>query len=76
MTPRGKHLEEMRYALAHGLSLPEARRRLAAEKRRASELAIENLRNAPVVSGRELERRRSANTDLIMNGPAPWMMAD
>lgn len=75
MTPRARHLEEMRYALAHALPLEEARKRLAADKRRASEAAIANLRNQPIVPGRD---RRAAPPITQEEGQTlpRWMMAD
>jgi hypothetical protein len=76
MSARSRHLEEMRYALAHGLSLPDARRALAAQRRRLSEAAIENLHNRPIVSGRELEARRRAAVQEEGQSLPRWMMAD
>lgn len=74
MTKRRQHIIEMQYAIAHNIALPEARKRLAAQRVRAAEAAFANLQNTPVVSGRELERmrrdatRHSSNSDLNMNG--------
>jgi phage terminase Nu1 subunit (DNA packaging protein) len=80
LTTRRQHLAEMQYALAHNLPLPEARRRLAAERVRAAEAAFRNVKDAPLISGRELARqqRRAAAlpTTEIANGDAPWMMRD
>lgn len=74
MTPRARHLEEMRYALAHGLPLAEARARLAAEKLRLAKAAVANLRNQPVVSGRAL---RTSTLEQTEGQTLPrWMMAD
>jgi hypothetical protein len=80
MTSRRQHLEEMNYAIAHNLSLAQAKRRLAAERVRAAEAAIRNLSEQPIISGRELERRRRAaqanSQNPALNGPAPWMLRD
>ena len=79
MSARRQHLEEMRYALAHNCSLAEARRALAWTRQRAAEELQRELENRPVVSGREIERRRSGSSilDRGLNGTeAPWMMRD
>jgi hypothetical protein len=81
LTTRRQHLAEMQYALTHNLPLPEARRRLAAERLRAAEAAFRNVKDAPLISGRELARKRAraagiSPTTEIHSGNAPWMMRD
>jgi hypothetical protein len=80
MSDRARHLEEMRYAVAHKLSLSDARKALAAQRRRLAEAAIENLHNRPVVSCRELRERtlRQAQGERESEGQSlpRWMMAD
>lgn len=75
MTARGRHLEEMRYALAHGLPLDVARKQLAADKLRLAKAAVANLRNQPVVPGRAL-RVGQAIEDKEGQTLPRWMMAD
>lgn len=79
MSARKQHLAEMRYALAHSCSLAEARRALAWTRLRAAEELQRERENRPVISGRELERRRRTATilDRGLNGiKARWMMRD
>ena len=57
-----RHNEIFQYALAHGLSLHEAERRLA----RARYLALIA----------RIERRRHGHDDKVAPSIAPWMMRD
>lgn len=79
MSSRKQHLDEMRYALAHNCSLAEAKRALASLRLRAAEELQRERENRPVISGRELERRRRSSTILdrgLGAAEAPWMMRD
>lgn len=79
MSRRKEHLAEMRYVLAHNVTLAEAKRALASTRRRAAEALMRERENRPVISGRELERRRQSST-ISDRGfgavDAPWMMRD
>lgn len=80
MSNRKEHLAEMRYALAHSVSLAEAKRALAWTRRRAAEELMRERGNLPVISGRELERRQRQSSTILDRGlgavDAPWMMRD
>lgn len=78
MRSRKQHIDEMRYALAHNCSLADAKRALASLRLRAAEELQRERENRPVISGRELERRRAATIlDRGLDGTeAPWMMRD
>lgn len=79
VSARKQHLAEMRYALAHNCSLAEAKRALAALRLRAADELQRERENRPVISGRELERRRRTAPILNrgLNGiEARWMMRD
>lgn len=76
MTQRGRHLEEFTYALAHNLPLPDARKALAAEKRRLAEAALDHLNNRPVVPTRELHKAQAERDRAFQRWDAPWMGRD
>lgn len=77
MSRRKEHLAEMRYALAHKVTLAEAKRALAWTRIRAAEELTRERENRPVISGRELERRRRNQTHTEISATdAPWMMRD
>lgn len=77
MSRRSEHLAEMRYVLAHNVTLTEAKRALAWTRIRAAEELTRERENRPVISGRELERRRRNQTHTEISATdAPWMMRD
>ena len=78
MTPRGRHLIEMRFALANNCSLPEAKRRLARqaalEARDAA--ALRSQCGTDYTREHRVERAPKAFTESQGQTPPPWMMAD
>jgi hypothetical protein len=63
---RARHAEEFACAVAHGLPLAEARRRLAADKHRATVAALEVARE----KGRTVARHTPHS---FVQFDAPWM---
>lgn len=77
MSTRRQHINEMRYALAHGISLPEAKRRLARQRQIAAEELLERLQSCGTDARDEvIGSSRSAKIDPLINGDAPWIMRD
>lgn len=76
MTTRRQHIAEMRYALAHKCSLAEAKTALTWTRKRAAQELLRELSDRPVISGRELERRRGSTQEPQAGKTAPWMMRD
>lgn len=78
MTPRGRHILEMRYAMEHDCSLATARRAVARElalaerdaAARRSQCGTDYTRN------RGPERREFGPVNPVLTGDAPWMMRD
>ena len=76
MSARKQHLDEMRYALAHNVSLPEAKRRLARRRQLEADEFLEQLQNCGTAAR---PARRDPDTILGRGlGPVeqPWMMRD
>ena len=78
MTPRGRHLIEMRFALANNCSLPEAKRRLARQAAlEARDAAALRSQCGTDYTARQAESRRQIHkSNPVLTGDAPWMLRD
>ena len=78
MTPRGRHLIEMRFALANDCTLAEAKRRLARQAALEARDAAALLSQCGTDYTRvqRAERARKSLTGSQGQTPPQWMMAD
>jgi hypothetical protein len=78
MTPRGKHLIEMRFALANNCSLPEAKRRLARQAALEANDAAARRSQCGTDYNRQHRADRAPKSLTESQGQTPprWMMAD
>lgn len=77
MSSRRQHIEEMRYALAHNVTLPEAKRRLARRRQIEADQFMANLQNCGTRTRAATDGRSGEPLDPVgLNGVSdqPWMM--
>ena len=75
MSSRRQHIEEMRFALAHNVTLPEAKRRLARRRQIEADEFLANLQNCGTQArpADEVLDNPSKRSGRTADGQ-PWMM--